>query len=84
MPAAYEAADLQRIFGRITDRLRAIESQLAVLSAHAGVPYDQPGEDAPPEVVELARQGKQLEAIKRYRELTNADFDTARDVVTGI
>jgi hypothetical protein len=84
MPAAYEAADLQRIFGRITGRLRAIESQLAVLSAQAGVPYEQPGEDVPPEVAELARAGKQMEAIKLYRELTQADFDTAREVVAGI
>ena len=84
MPAAYEAADLQRIFGRITDRMRAIEAQLAVLSEHAGVPYEQPGEDVPPEVVELARAGKQMDAIKLYREMTQADFDTARAVVAGI
>jgi hypothetical protein len=84
MPAAYEAADLQRIFGRMTDRMRAIEEQLALLSEKAGVPYDKPGDDAPPEVVELARAGKQLEAIKKYRELTGADFDTARTVVGGL
>jgi hypothetical protein len=84
MPAAYEAADLQRIFNRINDRIRAIEDHLAVLSQQAGVPYDRPGDDAPPEVVELARSGKQLEAIKKYRELTGADFDTARTVVGGL
>jgi hypothetical protein len=84
MPAAYEAADLQRIFGRITDRLRAIEEQLAVLSRQAGVPYEKPGDDVPPEVVELARAGKQMDAIKLYREMTQADFDTARAVVGGI
>ena len=60
MPAAYEAADLQRIFGRITERLRAIEEQLAVLSRQAGVPYEKPGDDVPPEVVELVRAGKQM------------------------
>ena len=54
MPAAYEAADLQRVFGTIKDRLRAIEEQLAVLSSQAGVPYERPGEEVPPEVVELA------------------------------
>jgi hypothetical protein len=84
MPAAYEAADLQRIFNRINDRIRAIEDHLAVLSQHAGVPYDKPGDDAPPEVVELARAGKPLDAIKKYRELTGADFDTARTVVGGL
>ena len=45
MPAAYEAADLQRIFGKVNERLRAIESQLAILSERAGVEYDQPGGD---------------------------------------
>lgn len=84
MPATYQTSDLQRMFGKLNERVRAIESQLAILSEKAGVPYDQPGEDVPPEVVELARAGNQLEAIKRYRELTNADFDTARDVVGGV
>jgi hypothetical protein len=84
MPAAYEAADLQRIFGKVNERLRAIESQLAILSERAGVEYEQPGEDVPPEVVELAHEGKQMEAIKLYRELTSADFDKARDVVAGL
>ena len=84
MPAAYDAATLQRSFGRINDRLRAIEDQLAVLSEKAGVPYEQPGDDVPAEVVQLAQAGKSLEAIKKYRELTNADFETARTVVGGL
>ncbi len=84
MPAAYEAADLQRIFGTIKDRLRAIEAQLALLCEQAGVPYDKPGEEVPPEVVELAVAGKSMEAIKLYRELTNAEFEEARAVVAGL
>ena len=84
MPAAYQAGDLQRIFQRINDRMRAIEEQLAMLSEKAGVPYSPPSEGAPPEVVALARSGDTLGAIKKYRELTNADFETARDVVTAI
>ena len=39
---------------------------------------------SPGEVVELVRAGKTLEAIKRYRELTGAGSDEAREVVTGI
>lgn len=84
MPAAYEAADLNRRFHQINERLRAIEAQLALLSEKAGVPYDGPSEDVPPDVVALAEAGKQLEAIKRYRELTNADFEKARDVVSAL
>lgn len=36
------------------------------------------------EVVQLAEAGKQLEAIKKHRELTGADFDTARNAVLAL
>ncbi len=84
MPAAYQAGDLQQIFQRINERIRAIEEQLEVLSEKAGVPYSPPSEGAPKEVVELARAGKTLEAIKKYRELTDADFETAKAAVHSI
>lgn len=84
MPASYEAADLQRIFGRINERIRAVEEHLVVLSEKAGVPYALPSEGAPKEVIELARAGKTLEAIKKYRELTSADFETAKVAVESI
>jgi ribosomal protein L7/L12 len=71
-------------FERINARLRAIEDQLKVLSDNAGVEYHTPSEDVPEDVVELAKAGKQLEAIKRYRELTGAGGDEAREVVAGI
>ena len=38
----------------------------------------------PREVVELARAGKTLDAIKRYRELTGVDFKHAQAVVSGL
>jgi hypothetical protein len=84
MPAAYESADLDRRFGQINERFRAIEEQLAVLSQQAGVPYSPPAAAAPPEVVQLAEAGDQMGAIKKYRELTGADFDQARQVVAGL
>jgi ribosomal protein L7/L12 len=84
MPAAYEATDLNRRFQQINQRLRAIEAQLALLSEKAGIDYDAPADEVPPDVVELAEAGKSMEAIKRYRELTNADFEKARDVVSGL
>jgi ribosomal protein L7/L12 len=40
--------------------------------------------NVPDEVVTLARAGKQLDAIKRYRELTGANIDQAREVVIGL
>ena len=84
MPAAYEAADLQRNFQRMTERFRALEDQVARLSAAAGLPYEQPGQNVPADVVQLAQAGKGMDAIKRYRELTNASFEDARAVVGGL
>ena len=83
MPAFNEAM-IGVQFDRIGERLRAIEAQLALLSEKAGVPYESPSAGVPGEVVELVRAGKTLEAIKRYRELTGAGSDEAREVVTGI
>ena len=84
MAGVLDNAAITRRFEQATERLRALEAQVAILSENAGVPYAVPGADVPPEVVELAVAGKQLEAIKRYRELTNAGFDDARNVVLGI
>jgi ribosomal protein L7/L12 len=84
MPAAYDAADLNRRFGQMDERFRAIEAQLEVLSRQAGVPYTPPAAEVPPEVAQLAESGDQMGAIKKYRELTGVDFDQARQVVAGI
>lgn len=83
MPA-FNAALIGEQFERINQRLRAIEAQLAALSERAGVPYESPSDGVPPEVVELAQAGKPLDAIRRYRELTGAGPDEAREVVAGI
>ncbi len=55
-----------------------------MLSDRAGVPYDQPGAGAPPEVVELAVAGDRMGAIRKYRELTGAGLDEASAVVEGL
>ena len=84
MPAEFQAEQLLRRFNAINERLRNIEAQLTVLSDKAGVPYTAPAEEAPADVVELARGGDVLGAMKRYREVTGADADTAREVVLGL
>ena len=84
MPAQYDAEQLKRRFDIVNERLRGIEDQLALLSEKAGVPYSPPSEDVPAEVVALAEAGKTMDAIKRYRELTNAPFEQARDIVMAL
>ena len=38
----------------------------------------------PPEVVDLVRRGKKIQAIKLYRELTNLDLKTAKGVIDSL
>jgi ribosomal protein L7/L12 len=84
MPGEYSQATIAAHFEETNRRLAAIEEQLALVSEKLGLPYTTPTAAVPPDVVELARAGKQLEAIKRYRELTGASMDDARSVVVGL
>ncbi len=84
MPGEYSQATLAAHFEETNRRLAGIEAQLALVSEKLGLPYTTPTAVVPPDVVELARAGKQLEAIKRYRELTGASMDDARSVVVGL
>lgn len=48
-------------------------------------PYADPrGGGIPQDIVMLARGGKKIEAIKRYRALTNSDLKTAKAVIDGL
>lgn len=79
--SAYNELQLSSFIDQIFKRLTAIEDQLAILSEKAGVPYDRAADKVPAEVLELARSGDRLGAIKKYRELTGAGSDLAREVV---
>ena len=37
-----------------------------------------------PEVIDLVRSGKKIQAIKLYRELTNTDLKTAKRVIESL
>lgn len=84
MPAEYSAVMLQQHFAAISKRFDAIEQQIAALSEKLGVPYSPPTADVPAEVVELVHAGKAMEAIKKYRELTGASGDEAREAISRI
>jgi ribosomal protein L7/L12 len=81
MPGAYDSNTLSRHFQQVNERLARLEEQMALVSEKLGLPFELPTSDVPLEVVSLVREGKRLEAVKRYRELTGADFDEARSVV---
>jgi ribosomal protein L7/L12 len=84
MAGAYNQESLERHFKQINERLRAIEAQVAALSENAGIAYEAPMAEVPQEVVDLAEAGDTMGAMKKYRELTGADADAAREVVGGL
>jgi ribosomal protein L7/L12 len=65
----------------IARRLDYIERYLTHLGQVAGYRYAPSGTGATPEVAELARLGNATAAIKLYRELTNANFEQAKEVI---
>ena len=72
-------------------RFGAIEAQLALISEHLGLecpPFPaatgSPDGDVPVEVLELARGGKEIQAISRLRQLTGVSLVEAKRVVDGL
>ncbi len=84
MPAEYSAEALQRHFAAISKKFDHLEQQLALLSEKLGVPYEKAAGEVPTEVIELVHAGKELEAIKKYRELTGASGDEARAAISQV
>jgi hypothetical protein len=68
----------------LLDRIRRLEEQVRVLSFKLGVDYDDGTSGVPDDVVQLVRDGKLIHAIKRYRDVTGTDLETAKRVVEGI
>jgi ribosomal protein L7/L12 len=68
----------------LAKRLDYIEEHLVHMGNAIGYHYAPMNSEVPPEVKELARAGKTIEAIKLYREATGASFDQARTVVLGL
>jgi ribosomal protein L7/L12 len=62
-------------------RLAQLERQVALIMQHLGIQDPGPTTTASARVVELARSGNKIEAIKQYRQETGADLGTAKGVV---
>jgi len=84
MGGTYSQQALEANFKSIRDRLNRIEDQTRILSEKAGVSYEDPKDDVPQEVIQLAQDGKRLEAVKAYRDATGAGMDQAMEVVAGL
>ncbi len=64
-----------------TIRIKRLEEQVKLLSDRLGIPWDDGSEGMPPEVVELARSGRKMEAIKTYNDLTGAGLAESKNAV---
>lgn len=78
---------------RKTMEASALRRQLAQQSRLAGTPGDSspaaarpgpPRSEAPPEVLQLIRAGKKIEAIKVYREAMGVGLKEAKEAVERI
>jgi len=73
--------DLRPRLAALVERLDYIERHLTEMGQVVRYPYTPYSTGLPPEVVELARAGKTLEAVKLYRQLTGASLDQAKAAV---
>lgn len=62
-------------------RVARVERKLDLIIDHLGLRADDPRMN---EVVALVRDGKKIQAIKVYREITGAGLKEAKDAVEGI
>jgi len=75
-------ADAETSFAERLDRL---EQQVRRITEHLGLDADDDADEGiPAEVVDLARAGRQMEAIRLYTKLTGADITTATSLVNAI
>jgi ribosomal protein L7/L12 len=77
---------LKPVLRLINDRLDHMEQFLVASAQRNGPAYSPFAGFQPPgaDVIELARSGKTLEAIKAYREQTGAGLEDARTAVLAI
>jgi hypothetical protein len=66
---------------RYNARILRLENQVKLLSDRLGIPFDDGSSGMPPEVVQLARDGRKIEAIKVYRDLTGAGLAESKQAV---
>ncbi len=69
-----------RIFMSLNDKFRRIEAKLDRLLALQGIDENQWREPSA-KVIELAKNGENINALKLYRKQTGADLKEAKEIV---
>jgi ribosomal protein L7/L12 len=84
MPGEYSQLQLSAYIDEMFARFQRIERYLVLIGEKLDLPYEDGSEGVPADVVQLARSGNRMAAVKRYRELTNVSAQEAQDVVTKL
>ena len=84
MGEAYDGYALQ---ARVTELERKVEYLMQRLGSGEiapSLPTMGPASPVPPDIVELARAGHKIEAIKRIREVTGAGLRDAKNAIDAL
>ena len=74
----------QQIF-ELRQRVALLERQVAFLMAQLGVEYyEEPNTGVSPEILDLVRQGRKIEAIKLYRLETGVGLRQAKEFIDSL
>jgi hypothetical protein len=69
---------------QMVERLERLERSVAKIANAVGVEIENPAARIDPQVAELARAGKQMEAARLHAEQTGVDFVEAQRVVSEL
>jgi hypothetical protein len=76
--------DIEPVIQGLAKRFDYIEEDLVHLGERVGYRYAPTNSGVPPDVKDLVRAGRTLEALSRYREVTGASLEQAKAVVLSL
>ena len=68
----------------LRQRVTRLENQIAFILQQQGLHYREGKTGVSPEVINLMRQGKKIQAIKQYRQETGVGLKEAKDFVDSL
>ena len=75
----------RREISELRRRVAKLERQVAFLTERMGIQYpDEPDHGVSPEILELARRGRKIAAIKLYREETGVGLRAAKEFIDSL
>jgi uncharacterized protein (UPF0335 family) len=69
---------------QIVERIERLERAVAAIAEKTGVEIEDPSDGLDPEVIKLARAGKEMDAAKLHSERTGVSFVDAQRIVSDL